>query len=115
MQKFDDDPPAYHLLAQQIDAIEAAQITAAAVLQQAKDFFEAAQAIVDAAPYELFTPAVLAACKAAGMPPPMDQQSSLSIGNMNFHGVRDMKDVADSIEPFITNRFAAAAADTGYG
>jgi hypothetical protein len=44
-----------------------------------------------------------------------NKQSSLSIGNMNFHGVRDMKDVADNIEPFISNRFSAVAADTGYG
>jgi hypothetical protein len=44
-----------------------------------------------------------------------NKQSSLSIGNMNFHGVRDMKDVADNIQPFIANRFSAVAADTGYG
>lgn len=45
----------------------------------------------------------------------VNKQSSLSIGNMNFHGVRDMNDVAQNIDPFIRQRFTAVAADNGYG
>ena len=44
-----------------------------------------------------------------------NKQSSMSIGNMNFHGVRDMNDVASNIEPFLKQRFTALAADNGYG
>jgi len=43
-----------------------------------------------------------------------NKHSSLSIGNMNFHGVSDMNDVAQNIGPFLENKYTAIASDHGF-